>query len=1296
MAVSPWPIKKWVPIVSALSKVLVQVRGLGQSFLTKMMLALLVPLVLVGGIVALASLSMLERQERFIGGQQASTAKLLANELSSSVKDRLDILQAVANDLNVARLGEPSYAADVLAQRPALRPMFPAAAVIYDRSGTVLGDFPVLAGRKGSNFGDREYLQRVFATGKPVVSQPFVGRVMNVMLFSMCVPIWGAERQIHGAICGLIPMQSANFLGRLSDPQAMGSNEFYLLSTGERIFIASTDPTRVMGKLPNSALVERLLTQHGNAFVDKNTAGVEKLFVSSAIEPADWVLVLSLPTVVAYAPIRAMQSELLQLALLASLLVIVVSYMLARRMVQPLKEAGAKMDAMSGGSVPLQRIAESGDSEIRNLLISFNRLSDRIAINNAQILEERNALTAAKDQLHELNQNLEEMVAGRTHELQVANRALVRQEEFFRTITDALPSMIGYWDHNLHCGFANKTYEQWFKVDVQTIVGMHIKDVLGERLYQLNLPMMQAALAGQMQVFQREIPRPDGTVGHSVAHYIPDIAGDVVNGFFVLVEDVTEIKTAEARLQVLNGELAKQVDAANQASLGKTEFLANMSHEIRTPMNAILGLSYALQRSVLPDDAQYMVKQIRTAGRLLMGILNDVLDFSKIESGKLEIQAEPFNLNSVLDNVASIMSSNAHEKDLELVIAPAPPGGQLLVGDSLRLEQVLINLTANAIKFTEYGYVELAIDVEHQDEVDITLRFAVRDTGIGISQDKQQLIFAAFSQADGSTSRRFGGTGLGLAISLRLVSAMGGELTVKSAPGEGSEFAFSVRFQRCPELAALVPSPASPLNVSTLNDLSVLIADDNAVALDALDRVAQSIGWKTTAVNSGDALLAHMQAQGLAGQTPTVLLLDYKMPGKDGLQVAHAVRHEMQRHSDTIVILATAYNTHELQNHPDIGLADAILSKPVTSSALYDAVVRALLRRRGGTVVPSSNLLHTERLQGLRLLVVDDSDTNLEVARRIFESEGALVSLANNGQEALDWLAANEAAVDIVLMDVQMPVMNGYEATQRIRKREAWKDLPVVALTAGAFVEDEESARQAGMSGFIAKPFDVDMAIAVIQNLTGHVPVATTTQSAAIPVSLHYATDDLPGLAATKALAIWRDRATHQKFLRTFVERYADVAQDLRTSSTPDALALAHKFRGAAANLGLDDVATASLALEQALQQDVAVDQALLDLQKAMAIAIDTIETYAPQETGQVPRPEGVPAQLVELLPGLLSAWQSDSAAEVERVLAEMGRYLSSSSLQLQQATLQNYDFRSGEAQTLDLIQRIQTRKGEI
>ena len=754
--------------------------------------------------------------------------------------------------------------------------------------------------------------------------------------------------------------------------------------------------------------------------------------------------------------------------------------------------------------------------------------------------------------------------------------------------------------------------------------------------------------------------------------------------------DVSAHKASEQSLQT-----ARQV--AEAATLAKSEFLANMSHEIRTPMNGILGLAYLLEKAQLPAEAARLVHKISHTGMTLQGILNDILDFSKIEAGHLVLEQASFELGDVLESVATIMVSDPARPDIELAIAPPPMDLRPLLGDSLRIGQVLNNLVGNAIKFTKAGHVRLAVSLLQQTEADVRLQFSVSDSGIGIAADQREEIFKPFSQADASTTRRFGGTGLGLAISRRLVEMMGSTLRLRSSPDQGSEFWFALTLPWAPQREEVLPR---------MQGLEVLIADDSAISRDALRATTQGLGWKTCVVNGGEAALLHvLQRQQQQGE-PEVLLLDWKMPDLDGLAVARAVNKTLRGTQGPILILATAYSREDLLAQPDSQLADAVLTKPVTASSLYEAVRRALDKRSG--IYAQQETQGRQRLRGVRLLVVDDSEINLEIAQLIFAGEGAEVVTASNGQQALDWLLAHVGAIDLVLMDVQMPVMDGVRATQLIRAHAALATLPVVALTAGAFKSNQEEALAAGMNAHLSKPMDVELAIAVIQKLTGR---ALTPTLAAAPLALaHAAPAPLPGLNLARGLAIWRDATLYQQYLRKFVRDYGAVGSDLPTLPAPARAALLHKLRGAAGNLALEQVAAAATALEQQLllqqkeqeeqgtqQTQEAIEQLLLALAQASAsiagyAAVPAPHAALPFQPASPTAPQAPPdtPRLLALLTQALHILGSDSPEGMEPVLAALEAVLPTSQTTPLRQAVESFAFRAGEAAVQTLARHLQ------
>lgn len=760
---------------------------------------------------------------------------------------------------------------------------------------------------------------------------------------------------------------------------------------------------------------------------------------------------------------------------------------------------------------------------------------------------------------------------------------------------------------------------------------------------------------------------------HSLRHLTPTLAA------LLIIAALISAWAAWSQLQIarLNRALAERAQAAEDATRAKAAFLANMSHEIRTPMNAVLGIAYLLERMRLPGEASDLVSKIRNAGRSLQSIINDILDYSKIESGRLEIEIAPFKLHDVLETLTDIMGANVGDKDVEIVITPPTDGVDSLRGDALRLGQVLINLTSNAIKFTDHGHVELAVQTVKSEPGRVTLRFTVRDTGVGISADRQKEIFQPFTQADVSTTRRFGGTGLGLAISRELVQMMGGEIALRSTLGKGSEFSFTLSFER--DVNSRISEPE-------MSNLQVLIADDSEIARDALRATATALGWQPTLVASGgEAVERALHARGRQ-QASDVIVLDWKMPGMNGLAAARAIHEGTHGEHAPIIIMVTAQSRESLIDEPDAALADAVLSKPIAPSTLYNAVARAMIHREDRIVGQDPLAAGGQRLRGVRLLVVDDSDINREVARRIFGGEGAEVALANDGKEAVAWLNAHPDQVDVVLMDVQMPVMDGYEAARIIRATPALEKLPIVALTAGAFKAQKEAALAAGMTHYIAKPFDIDAAISLIWQIasgnTGpaqpHLP-ARKEASAAPAV-----------LAVNRGLALWKDAAVYRHYLRKFAEHHADFARTIQMADPATGSAMAHRLKGSAANLALEAVAAAARDVENKLAEKADAVGEIAALQRALQAAVAAIDQFAPEPpAAHVAEAAGDAPPTSQLLYRVLNAFDKDDPSAIEPLLAELAAVVSPVQLAPLHDAVDNFDFRSGEQATRALAREL-------
>jgi PAS domain S-box-containing protein len=740
--------------------------------------------------------------------------------------------------------------------------------------------------------------------------------------------------------------------------------------------------------------------------------------------------------------------------------------------------------------------------------------------------------------------------------------------------------------------------------------------------------------------------------------------------------DVTEERTAQARILALNANLEDQiaertselnhaVQAAERANQSKSEFLANMSHEIRTPMNAILGLSYLLQKQELAPVTRNMAQNISTAGRSLLSIINDILDFSKIEARRLQVEQVPFKLSEVLDNLASILGASNVSQETELIVGPSPTGYDFLKGDGVRLGQVLLNLAGNAVKFTPRGEVVVSTSVVEADERrrTVQLRFSIRDTGIGIPREKQRSIFDAFTQADSSTVRRFGGTGLGLTISRSLVELMGGQLTLKSEPGSGSEFAFEIPF---------AVSDAEHVAVPDMAHQQLLVVDDHELALQTMCATAASLGWSASALSSGEAAISVMS--GSSARDYDVVLLDWHMPVVDGLNVASQIRRAWGTSlTSPIIIMVSSSEREAMLSRPESAAVDGIITKPVTSSSLYDAVLSA--KRSRGQLGPIAARTTQMRLPGVRVLVVDDSELNREVAVNILQGEGAHVEVACDGLAACELLDGRPLDFDVVLMDVQMPTMDGYSATQRIRQTPALRGLPIVGLSAGAFKQQHDDALASGMTDFVAKPFDVDQLVSVIARVTGADKPARPVPAESIPAPVE---DGFIDIAV--GLRHWGSATELHKQLWRFQELHGDDAQVLQRAVDERACkAIAHKLAGAAEVVGLRRVAELARALELSAEPGELVHS----LQLALERTCEAITLYASRPAQQPSTSAAAPANDNDRrvrAQKLLAALDSDDPSEIEPLLDTLPSLLPDPQAKQFVARVSAFDFRGAEA----------------
>ena len=736
----------------------------------------------------------------------------------------------------------------------------------------------------------------------------------------------------------------------------------------------------------------------------------------------------------------------------------------------------------------------------------------------------------------------------------------------------------------------------------------------------------------------------------------PMLEGSRVEGAVVVFHEIAERKRAEEALLQ-----AKTV--AEAASRAKSAFLANMSHEIRTPMNAILGLVHLLQQTELSTRQRDYAHKIRVSAQSLLGILNDILDFSKVEAGKLELERVEFRLDELLQNLAVIVGAAAQDKDIEVLFSVAPEVPLDLVGDPLRLQQVLINLAGNAIKFTEAGEVVVSVRAVEVTDGRAVLAFSIRDTGIGIDPAQRERLFQAFSQADSSTTRRYGGTGLGLAICTRLVTLMGGAMDVESEPGRGSDFHFTAVFGR-ETVPAERPRRARPVP----RGLSVLVVDDNPTARAVLGELVSSFGWRAEICTSGEEAIAELERATADGRPYDIVLMDWKMPGLDGIETSRRIREDGLVKAPVIIVVS-AFGRERIGTLSDtLGLGGALV-KPVTASALLDAVTDAYgaagggsWESDGGTLAEASGpppagsaplSLSGRPLAGRRLLLVEDNSISQEVAREILERAGARVSVAGNGREAVARVEEADQPFDIVLMDVQMPEMDGFEATRRLRAGPAGQGLPIIAMTASALPSDKQRCLDGGMDDHIAKPIDVDELFSVLDRWIGRLaphPAAASERVAAFkpfakpfakpatqPRSRRAAGDlppDLPGIDVGDALQrLDNDMVLFRRFVGDFVRTYGAtpdaIADALAAGDLPRAKSLGHELKSVAGNIGARRLSGAADAVQiAAYHGDAPAAECQVPVLRAeMAAVLESAARLARPDDG-VPGgvPGGVPA----------------------------------------------------------------------
>ena len=763
--------------------------------------------------------------------------------------------------------------------------------------------------------------------------------------------------------------------------------------------------------------------------------------------------------------------------------------------------------------------------------------------------------------------------------------------QVLRQVFNDLPNRVYWRDTELNLIGANQAFLQDFgSLDAQSLADLSANPTLLER-DRATLEQQKPCPSAELQL---SIAGADQTrwVEHASAPLYND--DNELIGVLGSYYDISTIKAATA-------EMAAAKEAAELANQSKSDFLANMSHEIRTPINAIVGMANLALKTELTAKQRRFLRVINSSSNALLGVINDILDFSKIEANKLTIEQIPFDLSEVLSTLADMFAYNAYDKDLEFIINLPANIPTMLIGDPLRLNQVLVNLVSNAIKFTEEGEINVSCTLLEQSSEKVWLRISVTDTGIGMDEMQRANLFQAFTQADSSTTRRFGGTGLGLTISQRLIKLMNGDLGVISAPGQGSTFYIELALPLQPHQDA----SHHQLLLERLEDVRILAVDDNLSTREMLYELLRSYKMRAKVARSGEQAIEILQQAAADGEPYQLALVDWRLPGMDGLELVKTMHKTLSAEHCPKAILATGYYAEELAEKAKLVGACDFITKPYTTATLarvlhtaaYGGPQAVLTTPTDGA--PDASAGDTTgslsqvpiALQNAPLLVVEDNEINQQVALELLRGHGFQVDIAENGEIAVAMVEKHSYA--LVLMDIQMPVMDGYRAAEAIRQTFSYQQLPIVAMTANAMSGDAERSLAAGMQGHIPKPIDEDLLLSQIIKWAVPGPYLHNKAPEVVapdlkPQPLKY--PQVKGIDFGRALArLNHNHTLYLKLLRKLVESYQNsalrVADYITKGKHEETRRYFHSLKGASANLGLVTLEKKAGQLEEAMKQ---------------------------------------------------------------------------------------------------------------
>ena len=947
--------------------------------------------------------------------------------------------------------------------------------------------------------------------------------------------------------------------------------------------------------------------------------------------------------------------------LFSSCIALFLSARLQRVISEPILDLAAITRIVSEKQDYSVKATRRNEDELGVLIDGFNEMLSQIQARDSELVAEKERAMAVSRELATHRDHLQEVIAER----EKAQKALVESEEHYRGIFEHAIEGIFQVTPDGTFITVNPAFMQILDLDSapQNLFEMAFIDGCdGERLREL--------LSDQHEVkdFETRFYRKDESVVH-VSIHIHDVCDDDMQVMFLegTIQDNTQRIRAE--------ELKITKEAAEAATQAKSNFLANMSHEIRTPMNAIIGLTRLALMEEMTDKHREYMDMIRNSSESLLLIINDILDFSKIEAGKLDIESVEFMLEEVVEGLSDLFAGKAAEKGVEILISVAPDVPRGLIGDRLRLGQILINLVSNAVKFTHEGEVYLKVTVLDRSEKEAILRFMVRDTGIGMDAKQIPRLFESFSQADGSTTRKYGGTGLGLTICNHLVELMGGTISLESEPGRGSTFELSLPFGL--QDANPEERPDIPID---LRGKRVLIIDDNQTACTILEEILGSMSFRTQTINSGNGALSLLNDME-QDQLPELILVDWKMPEMDGIDTTRLLREKVA-FAEIPVIMMTAFGGEEVVQTARLSGINAFLIKPIKASLLFDTIMEVFGRhvKDVGRQEQNKSQPHamSERMGDARILLVEDNPVNQLVAREILEQAGVQVQIAGNGKDAVECVSAME--FDAILMDVQMPEMDGLEATRRIRRDPRNRNLPIIAMTAHAMKGDRERCLKAGMNNYVSKPIDPDRLFSVLDSYLKHRDLRQLeqTEDGGEPFP-----ETLPGINLQEGLQ--RIGGNQELFRQVVIEFFTDHTGDpqlitdaLDRKEKEAARRLVHTIKGVSGNVSATALHEVSIQLEKAIIADDEMQarsllQTLTDEMKTLAETVEILKACQRKPRVQERGTGEIDLNLIGPLFNHFAVLLRESDLEAEECLEQIRDHLSGSPYQDQLDQMHNH-----------------------